>query len=151
MRGFLKPFQNPHILFPAEWYSKLSSCTNSSGWFSAAYVLFWTQITLSGEKNPVTTTKWPAWKTEQTEAKWIGWLWRAGQGWKEVIVNSGHTAGEQEEQQKRASGFELISSPNSKSSVGPFVDVEFLLVSKAAVPPLPLSLPVWCTACRKTV
>ena len=58
------------------------------------------------------------------------------------MVNSVHTAGEQGEQQKHAPGFELISSPNSRNSVGPFVDAEFLLASKAAVPPLPLSLPV---------
>jgi len=53
-----------------------------------------------------------------------------------------HAAGEQGERQNSASGFELISSPKSRSSVGPFADAEFLLASVAAVPPLPLSLPV---------
>lgn len=59
-----------------------------------------------------------------------------------MIVNSVHSTGEQGEQQRQASGFELISSPDSKNSVGPFVDAEFLLASKAAVLSLPLSLPV---------
>lgn len=79
---------------------------------------------------------------DKTEAKGLRRLQRAGREWKAVIVNLVHAAGEQGEQQKPASGFELISSPNSRNSVRPFVDAEFLLVSKAALPSLPLSLPV---------
>lgn len=70
-------------------------------------------------------------------------------GAKEVIVNSVHTAGEQGELQKHTSRLELIRSPNSRNPVRPFVDAEFLLTPKAAVPPLPLPLPVWCTAWEK--
>lgn len=81
-------------------------------------------------------------KDRSNKSKRARELQRPGQEWKEAIVNSEHTAGEQGEQQKHASGFELISSPNSRHSVGPFVDSEFLLVSNAAVPSLPLSLPV---------
>lgn len=109
------------------------------------------QITLKQtNKQTVTITKWSAWKTDQREAKGQGRLQRVGQHWKEVIVNSVHTADEQGELQKYASWFELFSRPNSRNSVGPFVDAEFLPVSKAAVPLLPMSLPVWCTAWRKT-
>lgn len=58
--------------------------------------------------------------------------------WKEVIVYSVHTEGEQGELEQRASGCELISCPDSRNSVGPFIDAE----SKAAAFTFLLSLPV---------
>lgn len=62
-----KNISKPCILFPAEPYNKSSSCTSNSVWFSAAYLLFWILITLSGEKNAATFTKWPAWKIKQKQ------------------------------------------------------------------------------------
>lgn len=145
--GFPKLFQNSDILCPAEWHCKLSICKDFQIVLRCLLIIL-DSLYPEQWKNPVTLQS--GCMKDQKEANGWGWLWRSRQKGKETIFYSVPTAVRRGYWQKCASGLEVISSSQSRSSVGSFVDSEFLLVSKAAVPSFPLSLPAWCTAWKKT-